>query len=189
MTRLVQAYLSERFPPSVFAPVVAVLWLSAVWTGGAGAMNAGSALAFLLVACLVVQFRLWDDLEDVAIDRVEHPQRVLVRAPVRAFWLLLMAMSSITLALAAAISGTVLAGVAMLDLWFLAAYRVIRPQVPDIVWRVPLLLVKYPAFVLIAALAIGAADIHRLIIAALVVMAGACVYEAIHPRQPAGEPS
>jgi 4-hydroxybenzoate polyprenyltransferase len=152
-------------------------------------VDAASALAFGLVTCLVLQFRLWDDLEDVGTDRAAHPERVLARAPVRPFQGLLVAVALATLALAAAIGGNVLAGVAALDVWFLVAYRGIRPHVPDVVWRFPLLLAKYPAFVVLAALSVGGAPIHRLIIAALVVLAGACIYDAVCQRQPAGEPS
>jgi hypothetical protein len=40
---------------------------------------------------LVLAFRVWDDLEDRARDRREHPERVLVRSAVTALWIVLIA--------------------------------------------------------------------------------------------------
>jgi hypothetical protein len=67
------------------------------------------------------------------------------------------------------------------------AYRAIRPWLPDAIWRFPVLLAKYPAFVLLTTMAIGAAPGRRVAIATMVVMSGACLYEALHRgQQPTG---
>jgi hypothetical protein len=135
---------------------------------------------------LVLQFRLWDDLEDVERDRLAHPERVLSRSPVGEFRRLLAVLSGATLVGSAALSWTAFIGVAVLDACFLIAYRVVRPRVSDVTWRFPLLLAKYPAFVVLVAATMGARAGGRLTVAALVAMAGACVYEVAHQQRPAG---
>jgi hypothetical protein len=190
MTRLLLAYFAERVRPGVFVPVLAALWCSAVWASGTALFHAGHTLPFLLLMLLVVQFRLWDDIEDVERDRRLHPNRVLVRSPLMPFRRLLAIVAVAALAAAAALDSGVLAGVVALDVAFLIAYHAVRRFVPDRIWRFPVLLAKYPAFVLVTTLAIGQAPGRRAAAAMLVVMTGACVYEAFHhDLQPTGVPS
>jgi hypothetical protein len=83
------AVLSTSFRKDLIAYVnsrlaiarIALLWL--VLSVGAALLS--SALAFtsaifsiVLMAILIVQFRLWDDLVDCHVDAVIHPQRTLV---------------------------------------------------------------------------------------------------------------
>jgi hypothetical protein len=190
MTSLVRSWIAERIPPAVFVPAVAALWLCARWAADQSALNGAGALSLALLTALVLQFRLWDDLEDAGRDRLVHPARVLAQATAGVFRRLLGIWSAAVLALAAASTPAVFAGVVALDVWFLVAYRVVRPRVPDAVWRFPLLLAKYPAFVCLTALAMAPSRGGRLIVASLAAIAGACVYEAVHDhRQPAGETS
>jgi 4-hydroxybenzoate polyprenyltransferase len=198
--RALLAYFIERVRPGLFVPVVAALWLNALWASEALDVRtftselasleaAGStyALPLLLLTLLVLQFRLWDDLEDRERDRQFHPDRVLVRSRVEPFRWWLAALTAAALVAAAATNFNVLAGVAALDAWFLVAYRVIRPHVTDLVWRFPILLAKYPAFATLTAVAVGGVSGRRLALSTLVVMTGACVYEATHHgQQPAG---
>jgi hypothetical protein len=63
---------------------IALLWLVL----SVGAVLLSPALSFtsaifsiVLMAILIVQFRLWDDLVDRHVDAATHPQRILVNTP------------------------------------------------------------------------------------------------------------
>jgi hypothetical protein len=191
MSGFILAYLAERVRAAVFLPAVAGLWLAAIWAAGGNPGAGRSALALALLACALLQFRLWDDLEDLARDRQVHPDRVLARAPSNLFRWLLGALTVAALALAAVAGPAALVTLAALDLTFLAAYRLVRPRVAEGVWRYPLLLSKYPAFALITAMAAGmVADPARISAVMAAAFTGACVYEALHDRRrPAGASS
>jgi hypothetical protein len=190
MTGAYLAYLAERVRPRVFVPALVGLWVMSLWTSGtaAEAPTFTTVLAclrsLLLLTLLVFQFRLWDDLEDRERDRRSHPHRVLVRSNASPFRWLLAAVAVTGVAIAAATSRSVLAGVVSLNVLGIVAYRVIRPRVPEVVWRFPIVLAKYPAFVALTAMAIGGGSWSRLTLATLVVMTGACVFEAIHAARP-----
>ena len=176
------AYLAERVPLRLFAPVAAVLAFAgndATWPG-LGPFLSDAALAFLLL----VQFRIWDDVADRGRDALTHPGRVLVRmtsiAPV--VYTCVAAAAANTMWVAAR-SGAGLplvtfAGLnAVLAAWYV--HRGPRSAAGD-----HLLLAKYPSFVLIVA---GGLD-HppRLLLTMAAVYLGACVYEAVHdPASPA----
>lgn len=188
MSRFILGYLAERVRPAVFLPALAGLWLAALWAAGGTPRAGRSALSLALLACVLLQFRLWDDIEDLEHDRRVHPDRVLARAPSGPFRWLLVALTVAALAIAAAAGPAVVLALAALDLAFLGAYRLVRSRVADGVWRYPLLLSKYPAFALVTAMAAGAvADPARIVAVMAAAFAGACLYEALHDRRrPAG---
>lgn len=71
-------YQQSRLPGAIYVPL-AVFLSTAGMVGGEGT-GWREQLFFGLVAwTLTFQFRLWDDLMDVAQDRREHPDRVLCR--------------------------------------------------------------------------------------------------------------
>ena len=72
--------------------------------------------------------------------------------------------------------------VMLLDLGFYGAYRRARGHVPDGLWRFAILLIKYPAFVVVVATALGSPQADRLAAAAVAAYSTACVYEALHGR-------
>ena len=73
----VQAYLRER----IWTPRIALLSLLLVVAASGFSRWSVSGLV------LLVAFRLLDDLEDVEVDRIRAPERVLVRASsLRPFW-------------------------------------------------------------------------------------------------------
>lgn len=74
-----RAYLAERFAPGQFVPLGGLLLLASL-VGGREVSVGSLILQFLLVMGWLLQFRLWDDLHDLARDRLDHPERVLVRA-------------------------------------------------------------------------------------------------------------
>ena len=183
MTRLFAAYLVERFRPVVFIPAIALHLLLAWWAAGAEPTAARLAPAAGLAALLLLQFRLWDDLEDRRRDRATHPERVLVVASPAPFRRALVVIGLGNLAvLAAAPSAVAPAGLVVLDVAFAAAYR-LRAGVSDHVWRFGVLLLKYPIFVGLIAAATGAPPTFRLALAMTVMYAAASGYEAYHNRR------
>ena len=180
MIRLCAAYVAERFRPAIFIPalalhVVLVLWVVDVSPTPARLVQAGGMAALLLL-----QFRLWDDLEDRERDRVTHPDRVLVRAAPTPFRWVLAAIGLTNLVVfAAAPSSVALVGIITLDGGFGAAYR-LRSRLKDHVWRFRVLLLKYPAFVGLIATAIGTPRPGPLAVAMGAMYAAACGFEVFH---------
>jgi SAM-dependent methyltransferase len=109
-------------------------------------------LRVLLAAFLVVQFRVWDDLADRPFDRVHHPRRVLALrngtdAP------FLFAMAVLAAGIAAIVSGLGLAEriavYAALVAATAALYAARRGSGGESRGLSPVLLLKYPAFVML----------------------------------------
>jgi hypothetical protein len=179
MNRLL-AYVAQRIRPSVFVP--AVLLLAAAACAAAGAR---SPLAFAhgagLVAILIVQFRLWDDLEDREPDRLTHPDRVLTQGPTGVFEVALVTLAGSALA-AFALAPPAVLGLVALDAIAWWAYRRLRARLSDPMWRYFVLPVKYPAFVVLTSLALGGASGEPVAISAFITYLGACGYEAWHSR-------
>jgi hypothetical protein len=184
MIRDFGAYLRERFRLSIFGPAIALHVTGALWANGAAPEPAAILYCAGLATLLLLQFRLWDDLEDRERDRAAHPDRVLVCASPSPFRRLLAALCLVNVALMAATgSRSAPGGLALLNLAFWLAYRRMRPRLPDFVWRFQVLLFKYPAFVGLLAAAIGTPLSGRSIAAALAVYATACAYEVLHDRR------
>ena len=202
MTRLFAAYLAERFRPAVFVPAIALHAALALWAGGAEPTAVRLAAAAGLAALLLLQFRLWDDLEDRDRDRAVHPERILVLAPPGPFRhaLVVLGLGNLIVLAAVPSAGAPAAAavaLAILDVVFFAAYR-LRTRVSDPFWRFGVLLSKYPAFVGVIATAAGAARAPRLALATAAMYAAASAYEALHdqhthrgarPRTPPRSPS
>lgn len=81
-------YQQSRLPGAIYVPLAVFLYTAGL-VGGDGT-DWRQQLFFGFVAwTLIFQFRLWDDLMDVAQDKREHPDRVLCRMDsLRAFRLL-----------------------------------------------------------------------------------------------------
>lgn len=186
------AYFRERLRWRVFGSVVLLLSFAACWVSSA--LDPWTCIrAVGVMALLVVQFRLWDDLADRARDRVTHPGRVLGRVDARPFQRLAFALAAAGLVAAGWSGGlTPLLMLAGLNAAFAVLYGLVRPHLNDTVWRFPVLLAKYPAFVVIVAASLGAPSLGRTIVAALLTYGAAHAYEALHsgrgsaPRLPAG---
>ena len=184
MIAVIAAYLRERFKPGIFGPAAAVHAAAALWVTGRSPAVATSALALGLAVALLLQFRLWDDLEDRELDRQRGPARVLTRsdpAPFRRICVLLTIVNLLLIAVARFRAAVL--GLGCLDLFFLMAYRQLRPKLPDRIWRFQVLLLKYPVFVGLVAAALAPLRPLRLMSAAAVVYAFACAYEVLHDRQ------
>ena len=190
---MVTAYLRERFHLRLFGPLAVAIAVGASGARGDWAtVVVDSGFALLLLA----QFRLWDDLADRARDSVEHPERVLVRArevtPAIAFC---GALAVLNICIAVWRSGTAVAVLGGLNVaagvWYLSAgsnrlrqgygesAEAVRAKAEGPAY-IPVLLTKYPVFVLVVA---GG----RLADAPLPILASAaalyvvvCAYEAWH---------
>lgn len=114
----------------------------------------GIADAFLrvfLAACLVVQFRLWDDLADRPHDRMHHPGRVLAArsgsdAP---FVFALVLLGAAIVAVLAGIGMVRIAAYASIVGFTAAAYALGTEAGERPRGVAPFLLLKYPAFVML----------------------------------------
>jgi 4-hydroxybenzoate polyprenyltransferase len=175
---MVAAYLRERFPLLLFGPVCLLLTVAAAWSAP-GAPVPRLAVAFLFGTVLVVQFRLWDDLEDRARDRVTHPTRVLVNAPEGPFRVLLLFLTLASAALGAE-QRAALAATLVLNGACWCAYRLARPRISAHGWRFGVLPLKYPGFVAVMALSLGDVIAARLAAAAATTYVCASGYELLH---------
>lgn len=186
MIELFAAYLRERFSPLVFGPAIGLHAAAALWAAPElhhGLFAASVAVAGFATA-LLLQFRLWDDLEDRERDRQSHPERVLARTrptPFRAAFAFLTVLNVVLLA--AAGSRLAVAGLVVLNVFFWIAYRRLRRELSERVWTYQVLLIKYPVFVGLLAASIGSPLPWRLAAAAIAVYLCACVYEALHDRR------
>src|SRR5919109_926819 len=122
--KTIAAYVRERFPLAVFGPVCLMLTAAAFWSVS-NVVALRLAVALLLGIALVVQFRLWDDLEDRTHDRATHPTRVLVNAPTEPFRVLLVVLTAIAIAISAS-QQAALATALALNAGGWCAYRLVR---------------------------------------------------------------
>jgi hypothetical protein len=176
--RTIAAYVRERFPLAVFGPVCLLLQAAAFWSVADG--TARSLTVTLLVGIiLVVQFRLWDDLEDRVHDAATHPTRVLVNAPAEPFRILLLALTATAIALSVDRRTALVATVA-LNVAGWCAYRLGRCRLSANAWRFGLLPLKYPGFVAVLALSLGDVIPVRLALAAATTYVCASGYELLH---------
>jgi len=181
-------YLRERFRFKVFGTAAAVHAAAALWVAGGSPVLTSSVVAVGLAVMLLLQFRLWDDLEDRERDRIRHSERLLVRsdpAPFRFICMLLTIANPLLLATAG--SSTAAAVLVSLDLFFWLAYTSLRSRLSDRVWRFQVLLLKYPVFVGLVAGALGPMPVWRLLAASGAVYLCAWAYETLHdPQLPLG---
>jgi hypothetical protein len=142
------AYLRERYPLPRFLPLA--VFLATAGQAGASAWEpVGLARGVLLALGLVLQFRLWDDLESLPEDRLEHPGRVLCQArSLTPFLVLLGATAALNTALLLH-APLALLGYAALCALGLAWYRWLAPRLSRGALAAHGLLLKYPAFVML----------------------------------------
>jgi hypothetical protein len=176
--RTMAAYFGERFPVTVFVPVFVLLTVAAFWSV-ANATVLRLTVALLLGIALVVQFRLWDDLEDRDHDRATHPRRVLVTVRAEPFRILLLILTVSSIALSAGQRAALVATLA-LNAGGWCAYRLARRGISRNGWRFGLLPLKYPGFVTVMALSLGDVIPVRLAVAAAATYVCASGYELLH---------
>ena len=176
--RTMAAYFRERFSLAVFGPVFILLTVAAFWSV-ANTSGLRLAVAVLLGIALVVQFRLWDDLEDRHRDRATHPTRVLVNVRPEPFRILLLVLTAAAVVLSAG-ERAALAATLVLNAAGWCAYRLARRRLSLNAWRFGLLPLKYPGFVTVLALSLGNVIPVRLAVAAATTYLCAAGYELLH---------
>ena len=167
-------WVASRMPVRLFGAVTLLLLGAAALGGTPTATWTLAALPTALV--LLFQFRLWDDLADAPTDRVAHPERYLPRcastAPFRAALGVAALSGLMAIFLLSGLAGA--AGLAALNLVF-AAWYARQPEVRKGMPGALLLLLKYPAFVLL--LAPAPRDPLLLALACAAVYAVVCIHE------------
>ena len=184
---LILAWLRERYPLRTFAPLAVLLAAASVATSD-GSTTGFSAVAWsaALALLLVLAFRLWDDLEDVPSDRIEHPRRVLPNAASRAPFVALLGVAS-----AGAAAGvfarpaamprlaTAVAGCAALFLWY--RYRAVVGA--DASVNAHVVLLKYPLIAWLVTPGGHDREWTAVLAPLALVYLALCVHEALHdPR-------
>jgi len=170
-------WLRER----VLQPRIALLWLAVLGATLAAGADGPPAWTAVTTAWLVVQFRLWDDLEDVPYDSVRASDRVLVRnRDLRRLWAVAGA-SFVVLALGLArAQGPLRAAAYVLVVVAMASvYRAMAANGSHRRMRSSLVLLKYPAFVLLLAAQPAATSA---LVSALLLYIGLAAYGGLEPR-------
>lgn len=176
-----RCYLRSRLPVTVYFPL-------ALFLATAGAMAnpsiEGAKILFGAVAAylLVLQFRLWDDLESIENDRARHPDRVLGRAPSLQPFIALLALCFMANAAllyhsssASFRQPTFFLLCSVLLLW----YRRRKIAGASSIAGFHLLLIKYPVIVLLLSDPAEVSPVALLLSMAVVYLCF-CVYEALH---------
>jgi hypothetical protein len=175
------AYFVERFSPAIFVPAAVGIAAAArlASSDGDASWLVDSGLALLLIA----QFRLWDDLADREVDRLTHPERVLVRADrIGPYVTVCVALAIVNLVAGAWRGGGLgLAVLGALDASFVAWYggRSSQRTVIGALW----MLAKYSVFVIV--MTARSSIFSHLLLAASAIYVAACAYEVWHdPSSP-----
>ncbi len=177
-------YRQSRLPAGLHLSLALFLWTASLVTGWP-ATAASLAVNLVLAGTLVLQFRLWDDLNDVARDRIDHPRRVLCQATsLSHFRLLLAAIFALNVAAITLLKpGHFLVAFLILNMALFLWYRVPRTFRLYSFFSYHVVLVKYPVFVyLLGFVAAGDEGAPRLFAMALVYLCF-CVYEVLHDER------
>ena len=177
-------YQQTRFPARLFLPLALFLCTASLVAGWPPSPLIWTV--HLLLACsLLFQFRLWDDLDAVASDRHDHPERVLCQADSLTLFLVALGLSFvINLVLLLWLNSPVAVGIFLvLNLIILVWYHLAGKFKIHASVSYHVVLIKYPIFVLLLASVDLATQVGSLIYATAVVYFCFCVYELLHdPR-------
>ncbi len=171
------AWLRERYPLGRFVPL-AVFLAMAAQAGLSAWAPADAAWSALLALGLVLQLRLWDDLESLPKDRREHPERVLCRARSLTPFLALLGGLTALGALGLMSQPRALLGYAALCAFLGVWYRWLAPQLPEGPLAAHGVLIKYPAIVALLHWNSGGAGPPPLVLGLVFLCFG--VYELLH---------
>lgn len=175
-------YLNTRFPAFLYLPCAAFLVIAGI-AGGRSLSPAGVALASVFALTLLLQFRLLDDLSDVAKDRRVYPDRVLAQAAsLVPFFVMLCLCLVANFALVAAQPGPGHRSLVLLILNAAAVlwYCGLRGILAGKVLGYHVVMVKYPLFVFL--LSGDSRNGWRLFLAMAMVYLCFSIYEALHDR-------
>ena len=180
------SYLRERYPFRFYLPIAAA-FTAAAFTGEMPQRWMHVILSWVTVVSMVFQFRLWDDLGDLAYDRIHHPDRVLCRAAsVNCYAHAAGAIGLLNVALLVVLGRSYLAFVA-LSIAAVVWYGAVGVGVRRSVAGRHVTLLKYPAMVLLIAPARFPEP--RTVLAAVLVYLSCAIYEVLHDNEIRTEPS
>jgi hypothetical protein len=145
---LLLRYQKSRIPWSIFASLALFLCIASAtsrWPTEVGKW----CFHWTLALCMVVQFRLWDDLADVENDRGNHPSRVLCQTQShQVFWGLVGTLCIVNTVLIATFKSYIaLAAFFVLNVAYVLWYSMPRKMSSDHVVVHAMVLLKYPVFV------------------------------------------
>lgn len=177
-------YGRSRFPARIYFPLALFLCTAAL-AGGRGMERIDLILSLALALSLLFQFRLWDDLSDREIDRLYHPERVLVRTNSVIFFRALVFVALIcnfVLISVLAGSGWQLKAVvfALLNGLFFVWYQWRSELCRNPIGASHVVLVKYPIFIYLLSGESAATINVRLGLAMLLVYFCFAIYELLH---------
>ena len=177
------AYFRTRLPVGIYLPLALFLYTAGVAAGRR--IDARSfALGLTLAYTLLLQFRLWDDLNSRGQDRLEHPERVLSKVkallPFHKLFFLSLVFNCAVLFLEPDFRPKLAGFIALnggLLLWYrrrlgLSLNKIINSHV---------VLAKYPLFVYLLSDTSRAASTPYLLSLSVVYLCF-CVYELLHDK-------
>lgn len=177
-------YRRERLPMELVLSVAALLTIAAAVLSERWPL-ADVLWNVVLAGFLVIQFRLWDDLQDINNDRISHPDRVLCRlvshSHFRIVVVILFVLNSIALSLTKSLHAVTV--FVVLNAVFLLWYRALRDWVGTFL-HIHFVLTKYPVFAFLLADEPLSKNRTSVLLILAVVFGGACFYEFLHNRQP-----
>lgn len=182
---LLLSYQKSRIPWGIFASLALFLCIASA-TSRWPTEVAEWCFNWILALCMVVQFRLWDDLADVENDRVHHPSRVLCQANShQVFWGLVGTLCIVNTVLIATFkSYTALAAFFVLNVAYVLWYSMPRKLSSDHVVAHAMVLVKYPVFVFLLSGSPAKGHLSlSLCYGMLVTFLCFCAYELQHDEQ------
>lgn len=174
-------YRRERLPLALVLSVAALLTVAA--TASSETVRVADVVSNLALAgFLVIQFRLWDDLNDIDHDRLQHPDRVLCRLVSHSYFrfalAILFVLNSVALSLTK--SPPAVTVFIVLNVVFLLWYSVLRGWFGKSL-HAHFVLTKYPAFAFLIADEPTSKN-KTPVVLMMVVYGGACIYEYLHNR-------
>ena len=178
-------YRRTRMPGPMYIPLA--VFLSTAGMLGAERMGVAQQVFTGVVAwTLIFQFRLWDDLMDLAQDKCEHPDRVLCRAKsLRPFRLLTALLCGANLVALGAVDWMVNEWrrsvlFAVLNVVMFLWYRWRDKTVLSTVGRSHITLIKYPVFVCLLSGLVTPGGLIPLLLSATLVYLCFGVFELLH---------
>ncbi len=139
----------------------------------------------MMAFSLVVQFRLWDDLNDVERDRADHPDRVLCRAArLSHFYISLVVLFAANLLIVSfAESIESLWVLVALNVAFLVWYRWLRRLFDNAILDYHVVLLKYPIFIVSINAATTTEELIPIGLPSAIVYLCMCVFEVLDDRR------
>jgi 4-hydroxybenzoate polyprenyltransferase len=189
-TDLIRAWMAERYRPAFFVPLAILLFMTGTLAVDGTPTVRRGIVGIAVAYSLVLLFRIWDDIADSEADRVAHPDRVLARTrdttPLGSaiIFAALFPLLVLTFSAGKTVGVVTFATTAsVLLVWYSVRVRIRAGRLAN----AHVILLKYPAIALIAAVA-GSTTRPTSIMTAgpltalLAIYLVACLYELLHDR-------